>query len=73
MITPSQRRYTVIASDHPSAGRMADSNEFTGPMTRQFFDDLAAAEKFYQQQVDWLDVGCVQFWDEEQKIRQECW
>ena len=53
-------RYTVIAADRPPDGRMADFNEFTGPMTRQFFSDLAAAETFYQQEVSLLDVGCVQ-------------
>lgn len=66
-------RYTVIAADRPPDGRMADSTWKTGPMTRQFFRDLAAAETFYQQEVDLLDTGAVQLWDGEQKIRQEYW
>lgn len=63
-------RYTVIAADRPPDGRMADSNSWTGPMTRQFFRDLAAAEAFYQHEVDLLDTGCVHLWGGEVKIKE---
>ena len=63
-------RYTVIMADRPPDGRMADSTWETGPMTRQFFRDLAAADAFYQQELALLDVGCVQLWDGEEKIKE---
>ncbi len=56
-------RYTVTQTDHPLTGPMAEPDPPCA-MTRQFFDnDLDNATAFFCQLIDWLDVGCVQIWD----------